>query len=164
MEQKLRPCGGCGALVPEIEGPTHRYLGASPGCWAVYGEVLGKEYSDYRYWRAHRFTVDAYAVQHPGEPSPQTVQSVAVHLISLHLVLEKTRSPEEATKAMQQATTHKQRFTWLEPPASPGEVTVLYVRDAESPEEHVERAGEWARSAWEAWSGHHDTIRRWADG
>lgn len=89
------PCRGCGALVPDTEGPTHRYLGASPGCWAVYGEILEKEYSDYRYWRAHRFTVDAYAVQHPGESSPPAIQSVAVHLISLYLMLEKTRRPKK---------------------------------------------------------------------
>ena len=25
-----RPCVGCGAPVPDIPGPTHRYLGASP--------------------------------------------------------------------------------------------------------------------------------------
>lgn len=84
MEANLRPCVGCGALVPEIEGPTHRYLGAPPGCWAVYGEVLEKEYGDCsRYALNHRLTVDA--AQHPGVPSPQSIQSVAVHLIRLYL-------------------------------------------------------------------------------
>lgn len=36
------PCPGCGALVPSSDGPTHPYLGASPGCWvppASPGEV-----------------------------------------------------------------------------------------------------------------------------
>ena len=99
MEVNLRPCVGCGALVPEIEGPTHRYLGASPGCWAVYGEVLEKEYGDYlRYAPVHRLTVDAYAAQHPGVPSPQSIQSVAVHLIRLHLVLERGLRPSGPTR------------------------------------------------------------------
>lgn len=31
--------------MPEIEGPTHRYLGTSPGCWATRGEVPEREYS-----------------------------------------------------------------------------------------------------------------------
>ena len=164
MSPELRPCPGCGALVPDIDGPTHRYLGASPGCWAVYGEVLEKEYGDYRYWPVHRLTVDAYAVQHPGKPSPQTIQSVAVHLISLYLVLEEARSLDEAMEAMQQATTRKQHFAWLEPPASLGEVTVVYVRDAKNPAEHTERVREWASSTWEAWSPHHEVVRRWAHG
>ncbi len=71
----LKPCVGCGALVLDIEGPTHRYLGVLPGCWALYGEVLKREYSDHREWLVHRLTVDAYAVQHQGESSPQTIQS-----------------------------------------------------------------------------------------
>ena len=29
MKEMLRPCGGCGGLVPEIYGLTHRYLGVS---------------------------------------------------------------------------------------------------------------------------------------
>src|SRR5262245_21594553 len=28
-------CVGCGGLVPKMEGPTHRYMEASPGCWRV---------------------------------------------------------------------------------------------------------------------------------
>ncbi len=58
-------CPGCGGSFDVSDGPTHRYLGASPGCWAVYGEVLAKEYSDAAYYRVHRLTVDAYSAQHP---------------------------------------------------------------------------------------------------
>ena len=164
MEVNLRPCVGCGALVPEIEGPTHRYLGASPGCWAVYGEVLEKEYGDYlRYAPVHRLTVDAYAAQHPGVPSPQSIQSVAVHLIRLHLVLERGLRPERANAAMQWTVSRSKRFVWLDPPVSLGEITILDVRDAKDPDEHIERVREWARSVWEAWAPHHETVRRWAD-
>jgi hypothetical protein len=70
-------------LVPDVEGPVHRYLESSPGCWRLYGEVLAREYSDLAFWAAHRLTVDSYAVQHPGRSSPQTIQSVCVHLLSL---------------------------------------------------------------------------------
>jgi hypothetical protein len=150
--------------VPEIEGPTHRYLGASPGCWAVYGEVLEKEYGDYlRYAPVHRLTVDAYAAQHPGVPSPQSIQSVAVHLIRLHLVLERGLRPERANAAMQWTVSRSKRFVWLDPPVSLGEITILDVRDAKDPDEHIERVREWARLVWEAWAPHHETVRRWAD-
>src|SRR5215813_7857026 len=30
-------CFGCGVAVPDIEGPTHRYMLSAPGCWARYG-------------------------------------------------------------------------------------------------------------------------------
>lgn len=96
MRAELEPCRGCGALVPCGDGPTHRYIGASPGCWAVFGEVLAREYSDRRYWPVYQLTVDAYAVQHPGEPSRQTIQSAAIHLISLYSVLEAGRTFDQA--------------------------------------------------------------------
>ena len=82
-------CPDCGALTPDVDGPTHPYVGASVGCWAMYGEVLAKEYGEYRYPSVHRLTVDAYSVQHPGTPSRRSIQSVAVHLVSLYLVLER---------------------------------------------------------------------------
>ena len=80
MSTELEPCPGCGALAPRSDGPAHRYLGASPGCWAIFGEVLAREYSDQRYWPVHHLTVDAYAIQHPGEPSTQTIQPASLRL------------------------------------------------------------------------------------
>ena len=35
----------------------------------------------------HRLSVDTYAVQHPGVPERRSIQSVAVHLMCLCLVL-----------------------------------------------------------------------------
>jgi hypothetical protein len=60
------PCIGCHALFPDVDGPVHRYMESSPGCWASYGEVLVREYTEPSYFGVHRLTVDAYAVQHPG--------------------------------------------------------------------------------------------------
>lgn len=161
-----RPCYGCGALVPETGGPVHRYIGASPGCWAVYGEVLEKEYGDFRYWRSHQLTVDAYAAQHPGEPSPQSARSVAVHLVALYMQIEHGPLDEDlyATRKRVSELGKRGGLAWLEPPASMGDVTVLDVQDAADPDEHAERAREWAASVWGAWSPHHETVRRWAAG
>ena len=39
-------CGDCGARVPDVDGPTHRYLGAAPGCWAAYNDLLLSQYAD----------------------------------------------------------------------------------------------------------------------
>jgi hypothetical protein len=46
LEERLIPCTGCGAMVPDIEGPTHRYIGASPGCWQIYSEMQARGYGE----------------------------------------------------------------------------------------------------------------------
>jgi hypothetical protein len=152
--------------VPDVVGPTHRYIGASPGCWKIYGEVLGREYEDYsRFAPVHRLTVDAYAAQHPGEPSPQAIGSVGVHLIRLHLQLERGLPHDRANAVMLHISSRlKKDFVWLDPPPNLGDLTVLHVHGARDPDDHVERVRTWARSVWEAWSPHHETVRRWAAG
>ena len=155
------PCIGCGGLVPRMEGPTHRYMESSPGCWHLYGQVLAREYADLDLAEVHRLTVDAYAVQHPGRPSPQAIQSVCVHLLSLCLVLERGLAASYARRVMDQATRPKGRFSWLTPPASLGEVTVADFVEASALLEHKARVRAWAESAWAAWAGHHATVRRW---
>jgi hypothetical protein len=160
--EPLIACAGCGAAVPGIDGPTHRYLGASAGCWAVFGEVLAREYSDSRFFGIHRLTVDTYAVQHPGVPSRQSIQSVAVHLISLYLTLERGFRPEAATAAMRSALRHKEEFVWLTPPSTLGRLTILDVRAARDVAEHITLVRHWAESTWEAWAPHHGLVRSWA--
>jgi hypothetical protein len=144
-----------------IDGPTHRYMESSPGCWQAYGEVLAREHSDRAYWAAHRLTVDTYAVQHPGRPSPQSIQSVAVHLISLHLLLERNATAEYAVRAIRSAAEVSEQFTWLSSPGSMGAVTVADVRQARSSSDHVRLVRAWAEASWAAWHEHHDTIRAW---
>ncbi len=152
-------CVGCGAIFADLEGPTHRYMESSPGCWAAYGEVVAREYSDPSYASLHRLSVDAYAVQHPGRPSPQTTQSVALHLMSLCLILERGVDPSRATAFFQEAAKDKGRYVWLPPPASRGSVTVKDVYAAASAEDHERLVRAWAESAWSAWAPHHDVIR-----
>ncbi len=155
------PCIGCGALVPHQAGPTHRYMESSPGCWAIYGEVLIREYSDVTFAAAHRLTVDAYAVQHPGTPSPQSIQSVGVHLLRLCLVLERGFTDAAAAKAMPTLSRQKRSFHWLNPPETLSDKTVLHVWNARGATEHTQAVREWASSAWQAWIPHHAQIRQW---
>lgn len=163
MTNRLQRCPDCGALTPKVDGPTHPYLGASAGCWAVAGRVLAREYEDYeRYAPVHRLGVSAYPAQHPGVPSPRAAASVGMHLIRLHLLLDRALRPENANAAIVWASRRNRDFTWLSPPSSLGELTIIHVLDARDPEEHIRRVGEWARSVWGAWSSHHETIRYWA--
>jgi hypothetical protein len=150
-------------MMPTMQdGPTHAYIGASPGCWAVFGEVLAMEYGEYGYPHVHRLTVDAYAVQHPGVPSRWSIQSVAVHLTGLYLVLDQGMDYRWATRAMARAVDSVGQSLWLEPPASPGKVTILDAHKARDLAEHTAAVELWARSVWEAWDDHHDSVRKWA--
>ena len=70
-------CQGCGLVLPVRTGPTHPYIGACPACWALFGDVLAREYGDPAYFRPHQVTVDTYAVQHPGTPERRSIQARA---------------------------------------------------------------------------------------
>ncbi len=155
-------CSGCGVELPAVTGPVHRYIESSPSCWAAYGQVLAREYSDRAYLAAHRLTVDAYAAQHPGRPSPQSIQSVAVHLISLHAVLER-QLPHPAATQLVRRCVDRMHFHWLDPPPQRGYLTVSSVLAARSPEEHVHAVDRWARSVWQAWCMHHAQLLEWAE-
>jgi hypothetical protein len=138
-------CAGCGAIVPHSDGPTHEYIGASPGCWAIF-TTLGPD----------RLIVDAYAAQHPGTPSRRSIQSVAVHLISLLVQLEHGATPARARDAIRTTLAIAYRFVWLAPPSWDGTLTIVDVRDAAT-------ARAWAESVWRAWAPHHNAVRAWAD-
>jgi Family of unknown function (DUF5946) len=158
---KSTACPGCGVELPDSGGAVHRYMESSPACWANYGELLAREYENPDYMLAHRLTVDTYAVQHPGKPSAQSVQSVAVHLISLHCVLERGMAHRQAT-AFLKICADKGSFEWLEPPSRQYTLSVTHPLTAASAEEHAGKVREWANSTWEAWWVHHERVRRWA--
>ncbi len=157
----MKPCAGCGVVLPEEDGPVHRYMESSSACWRLYGEVLAREYSDARYRSIHRLTVDAYAAQHPGRESPQSTQSVALHLISLCMILEQHWPPERVTSALQQIVERRKELWWLEPPAHRGDVTVADVHAISTRQAHETVVRLWARSVWESWARHHATVQAW---
>lgn len=153
------PCLGCGGLVPDIDGPSHRYILASPGCWAAYTEGLAAALV-----RAPvpdpfgTLTVDAYAVQHPGVPNSQATQSVWVHLITLHLVLEAGWPGSRAIGLRTAGADRSAGWPWLTPPASMGALTAIDVVLAEPGAVGATVRG-WVEDAWQAWSDHHDRVR-----
>ncbi|HET8627245.1 MAG TPA: DUF5946 family protein [Thermomicrobiales bacterium] len=152
-------CIGCGALVPAVDGPAHRYIGASPGCWAAHGELLAKEYGEYRDLGTWQLVVDAYCAQHPGVPGPQSSQSVALHLMTLYLALERGATAEECRRSHQHMA-HR-GYPWLTPPDHRGDLTVADVLAARDAAEHRALVERWARAVWDAWAAHHATVRGW---
>jgi Family of unknown function (DUF5946) len=162
INMSLVQCPGCGGLFPKFDGPTHPYMEAIAGCWSAYGEVMARQYLDPDYAEYYRLSVDAYAVQHPGKPSRQSIQSVGVHLIRLYLLLEDGLEMTSANDAMKSASQIKQRFIWLEPPPSMGVITVANIANTKTNDELRGAVANWAATAWAAWSTHHQTIRVWA--
>lgn len=156
-------CPGCGIVLPEYDGPVHDYIGASAACWHVYGQVLAKDYGEFGMPEEHKFIVDAYAVQHPGENVPRARQSVGVHLIRLCLMLERDMPQRYATALMERSTHGGLHIPWFEPSTPIGTMTAQDVLAGETREEHIELARRWAENVWVAWSAQHETVRRWCD-
>ena len=155
-------CPGCGAKVENLEGPGHAYLGTVPGCWALAGQVFAREYSDDAYRQVHGLTVDAYAVQHQGEPERRTINSLCFHLIGLHLALDLGLPPEWTRRAKKNMKLEAPEFQWLTLDDRPDWMTITDVLPALNAAQHGELVSAWAGSAWAAWSPHHGIVRQWA--
>lgn len=153
-------CPGCGAVLPVADGPRHAYLGASSACWALFHRLAPPPDRQ----RTKRLIHDAYAAQHPGVPSRRAVQSVAIHLMDLCLLLEhdgESRRLEPVLGVMPRRRALD--LHWLEPPMSRGSLTIVDALDANDDEERAVRIEQWAQQAWKAWAPHHATVRRWMD-
>ncbi|MEO1029244.1 MAG: DUF5946 family protein [Pseudomonadota bacterium] len=143
-------CPGCGGRFSDIEGSVHGYMASSPGCWKSYGELLAREYSDPDLFaRAHRLTVDAYALQHPGDLTDRRCnQSVWLHYVSLHLIFRVNWSHERATGAIKQLAAGE--FEQISVKVPRFSITLADVlKESERRHESVVRA--WARHSYDVW-------------
>ena len=142
-------CEDCGAVVAE----------GKAGCLKIFEEIIAREFSDYRYGRIHRLTVDAYSLQHPDEYM-RSGKSFAAHLTGMSVALE-----GEAALATNQAV---QKWLSMNPqvekpaniPKRRGGLNITYIRSAADADEHVKCVREWARDVWDAWSEHHELAKR----
>lgn len=131
-------------------------------CRAMFNAVLEREYRDPAYGESHLFTVDAFCLQHSEQCGPR---SNAFHLMRLCWLVEHGGNPsirQVRTKGRafydvrEKALRH---FPFLAPPEFRGEVTVVPVLEAQTPEEHTVRARAWGQCVWEAWSEYHPWAR-----
>jgi Family of unknown function (DUF5946) len=155
----LTPCPQCGALVPETDGPVHKYVPAAPGCWRIFGEVQADELHRFGYQPAHTLVLDAYMAQHPGDGRDRRErQSVFAHLAGLYAGLELELPAKRATEVLRRIVGSRDDFPILRRDGGPGELTVLHVVDSRDRDDYERRAQEWGRSVWQAWAAHHATI------
>ncbi|MEO1136544.1 MAG: DUF5946 family protein, partial [Pseudomonadota bacterium] len=159
-----QPCPDCGAKLEPLDGVTHAYLGGSPACWAAFNDVLAREFQDVSYFSAHRFTVDAYTTQHPGDQSDRrAAQSVNIHLAALCALIDQGLDKSFAPHLLKTlANNYKDMFQPLSPPAPDDyTITIKHVLAATSAKAHTEIVLEWSHDVWRAWAAHHDTARRY---
>ncbi len=136
-------------LEPDL-GATHPYIGASAGCWEAYGALLATA-------RGEQLVVDTYAAQHPGVEERRSIQSVAVHLMSMCAVIERGASAADAVPLIRRILSGPGDWQWLPHRPPIGSITVVDVlaEQADVPA--------WSADVWRAWSPHHDTVRAWLD-
>ena len=162
LERITEPCPGCGGrYLPQAVDETHPYIGASPACWAAFGEVLAREFEDPTFGNVHRHTVDVYAIQHPGTDGRRQRQSVALHLIGVCHWLEHDLETERLNSITQRLASTDRDWPWLAPPTD-YPMTVVDLLAARDGPAHVRLIRQWAEATWRAWSSHHEIVRVWA--
>jgi len=149
--------------LPKLSGPTHRYIGASPACWAIFSELLNAGEPPLAPAPTNALIGDAYAAQHPGALSDQAIQSVAVHLLVLHGVIARGVDPASALWLRRRALRDERvprrgRFRWLDPPSFEGSPTVSDVARGQDPLERAEMARQYVRGVWSLWRAEHGRI------
>ena len=165
----LETCPGCLAQLPASGGPTHRYIGASGACWDMFAALSNGGEPPLAPGALNGLLVDAYAAQHPGVPSAQAIQSVAVHLLALYGVLDKGLSPDLALTIRLKAVSERQkakhgRYHWLIPPDFSGSITVADIAAQPTPAARTELLQRYIQEVWLRWAaGHRDTIVAWFD-
>jgi hypothetical protein len=159
--QATERCVGCGALVPRVAGPVHRYMTSAPGCWALWGALNARLMSEPSHGPYRQLIVDTYAVQHPGTPGPRAIQSVGAHLVSLYAQLERGFPSDRFPRGIESLIRAKGSFHWLAPPSFVGASSVADIVDSEPNLEDRGRA--WATSVWQAWTPHHEQVKFWYD-
>lgn len=170
-------CPGCGILFPPFDGPTHRYIGASAACWALKlaidhriqpePELLtrsrGPALTSTAWPRIDAPPLDAvwddaYFVQHHGGDSPQAIQSVAVHLLTLHGTVTKGA---DGVWIKRRALRERGVFHKLQPPPIGCSLTVLHFFPTGGIDSVVTRSN-YAHSVYNAWMiPHRTTVTDW---
>jgi len=142
-------CESCGEVVED----------GTAGCRKLFEAILAREFSDFRYGKIHRLTVDCYALQHP-DAYMRSGKSFAAHLTGICAALEREDAFSVNQLVQRWLSTNPQIDKPAHIPEQRGSLTVSYILNAEDTEEHIKRVREWARNIWAAWSEHHDLAGR----
>jgi hypothetical protein len=130
-------------------------------CKQMFDEVLAKEFSDYRYGRVHRLTVDTYSLQHP-DTYMRSAKSFAAHLTGMGCAMEYDNDPN-LLRLLQQWLSGPKRLSKPEMLPSLGDLTIAHVMQSKDDGEHIQSVREWAEDVWNAYSVYHGLAREWIE-
>jgi hypothetical protein len=142
-------CEDCGAVVAE----------GRAGCLKIFEEIIAREFSDYRFGKIHRLTVDVYSLQHPDKYM-RSGKSFAAHLTGMCTALEHENAPVLNQMVQKWLSTNPNITKPVQLPEQRGSLNIAYIYSASDAGEHIKRVREWAQVVWGAWSEHHDLARR----
>jgi hypothetical protein len=144
----MPPCPGCGLD-----------LGAE-ACRSLFDELGALAWTDVRYAREQRKTVDAYALQH--DEYIESAKSLMAHLGGLCCAFDYHSDPA-AYDALLKSLNGSPELQKPLLPSFRGAVTIAEVMLPHNPETHAEAVDRWARSAWEAYASLHSFARQWIE-
>jgi hypothetical protein len=160
-EVEYRVCRGCGARFERTPWALDEDLRASPECRRACGEVAAFAYEHpAELGGLHQLVVDAYGVQHAGEPTRPI--RVVYGLVGLYLALEcgvDGPGVRDVHSAMGRPAADWPSF---DEPRPTGGITVADVlhagRDAGSVQGHANAVRRWAGEVWAAWSDRREDV------
>ena len=175
---RFESCPGCSAVFLPHDGPTHAYIGAHPGCWALYSAVITTGAPPVDLLRSSRvdarpaaptlpsrnlapLLVDAYAAQHHGVPSPRAIQSVAVHLLVLYGIISRGLAIDRALWIRRRALRIRGVYRWLEPPQRESALALRHLWGSDA-HQRLFSPTAYVASVFDAWhASHHVAIADW---
>ena len=157
----MSTCPGCGLVAPGTGAPPPAQHGASAACVERDGELLARSYADPTLRGVHQLLVDAYAAQHPAGTTRREVQTLALSLMTLCLVVEDGVDPARGPALHREMVAHRPAFARLAPPPLRGLMTVADVLAARDAAEHERLVRERGRQVWQAWAPHQAAVWAW---
>ncbi len=142
-------CEDCGAAVAE----------GRVGCLKLFEEILAKEFSDYRYGKIHRLTVDAYSLQHP-DAYMRSAKSFVAHLTGIYAALESKDALFVNQTVQKWLSTNPKIDKPARLPKQKGNLNVTFIHNAVDADEHGKRVREWAQDVWNVWSEQHALAKQ----
>ena len=144
----MEPCPACGAA-----------LGGREGCGRAFEELGLRRFSDVRYARWSRVTIDAYSLQHPDEYM-RSAKSFAAHLTGAAAAIERAGDAERVNDlVVRWLSTSPALVRPVEP--APGQRGGLTIADVLGVDDPANAIPAWTRSAWHAYAPLHATARAW---
>ncbi len=130
-------------------------------CKEIFDIIIATEFSDFRYAKFHRLTVDTYSLQHP-DPYLISAKSFAAHLTGMCCAREYDND-RNLLRILQQWLNGKKQLEKPKLLDNLGSLTISYVVSAGDGTEHAKLVKEWAENVWDAYALYHNLAREWTE-